>query len=86
MINDHDAKKRRCPMLGHELTFAYCREPGRETPCAKIFDCWWERFDITGFIRAHYPPEAIAKILEPKQPKVASLYDIVRKVQKHESS
>lgn len=86
MIDDYDAKKRRCPMLGHELTFSYCREPSRETPCSKIFDCWWERFDITDFIRSHYPPETIAGILEPKRPKVASLFEIIQKVQKNEPS
>ena len=54
MITEHDAKKRRCPMLGHEVAFSYCREPGSETPCRKIFDCWWETFDVSAFINDHY--------------------------------
>ncbi len=84
MIDEHDAKTRRCPMLGHDLAFSYCREPGREIPCSKIFDCWWERFDITGFMRVNYPPETVAEILKPRQPKVASLFEIIQKAKKNQ--
>lgn len=85
MIDQYDEKTRRCPMLGHELTFSYCRAPGRDHPCSKVFDCWWERFDIKDFMSANYPAETIAEILKPKQPKVASLYDIIQRAQKTQS-
>jgi len=82
-INEQDERIRRCPMLGHELNFSYCRAPGgQKTPCRKIFDCWFERFDIREFMQANYPPETIAEILRPKQPKVASLLEIIQNVQK----
>ena len=82
MIEQHDDKTRRCPMLGHEISFAYCRQPGREIPCPRIQDCWWERFDIQGFLRAHYSAEEIAEMLRPRQPKVATLLEIIQKAQK----
>ncbi len=80
--DENDALTRRCPMLGHELNFSYCRQPGgQEIPCRKIFDCWFERFDIRAFMQANYPPETIAQILQPKQPKMASLLEIIQRVQ-----
>jgi hypothetical protein len=82
MIDQYDDKTRRCPMLGHEIEFSYCRMPGKQVPCSKIYDCWWERFDIAGFMQAHYPPEIIAEILKPKQAKVATLFEIIQSVQK----
>ena len=84
MIDQYDEKTRRCPMLGHDLTFSYCRQPGREIPCSKIFDCWWERFDIANFMRSNYPSETIAEILKPKQPKAASLIEIIQRAQKNQ--
>ena len=85
-LDEHDDRVRRCPMLGHELTFAYCRQPGgQHTPCRKIFDCWFERFDVTGFMQAHYPPETITETLQPKPAKMASLLEIIQRVQKDKS-
>ena len=81
-IEQHDHRKIRCRMLGHEITFAYCREPGAELPCRKIFDCWFERFDIENFIRRHYPQDQIEKILTPTQPKITSLVDLIEQAQK----
>jgi len=82
MIEEHDQKTRRCPMLGHELAFSYCRHPGQETPCRRIFDCWWERFDIAAFMQAHYDPDILAEIRRPRQSKVASLAELIERAQK----
>jgi hypothetical protein len=84
MIDEHDDKTRRCPMLGHELAFSYCRQPGREIPCARIFDCWWERFDIVAFVQGHYDPDTVAEIRKPRQPKVASLVEIIERARKQD--
>ena len=76
-----DRRARRCPMLGHDVHFGYCRAPGRELPCGKVFDCWWELFDVEAFVRAHYSQEDIARVLGPRQDKVATLVDLIRKAQ-----
>ncbi len=82
MIDEHDHRIRRCPMLGHELAFSYCRRPGRELPCGKIYDCWWEMLDITGFMEGNYSPETISEVLRPKPTKVLSLLDIIETTRK----
>jgi hypothetical protein len=68
-------------MLGHDIRFAYCRRPGRELPCGKIFDCWWELFDVDGFMRSHYSEEQIERIAAPRQDKAATLVDLIRRAQ-----
>lgn len=77
MIDEHDQRMKRCPMLGHDLAFSYCRQPGRDVPCGKIYDCWWEKLDVTAFMQANYSPQIIAEVLRPKPPKMQSLLDII---------
>ena len=78
-ITKHDSLKRRCPMLGHDLTFGYCRAPGRELPCGKVFDCWWETFDVELFVRAHFTEEQVGRILAPREDKLVSLVELIER-------
>ena len=78
-ITEHDSLKRRCPMLGHDLAFSYCRAPGRELPCGKIFDCWWETFDVESFVRAHFTEEQVGQILAPREDKLVSLLEQIER-------
>ena len=82
-IAENDHRKRRCPKLGHDLQFAYCRQPGSDLPCAKIFDCWFETFDVKSFIDNAYPPAVIAEITTPPKPKVASLIELIQRAQRN---
>ena len=70
-------------MLGHELQFAYCRQPGADTPCRKIFDCWWEAFDIHSFMDANYDAEVIAKITAEPKPKMLSLVELIERARRN---
>ncbi|MBN2378123.1 MAG: hypothetical protein JXD22_17125 [Sedimentisphaerales bacterium] len=80
-ITEHDKRKIRCRMLGHEVEFGYCRTPGGESPCRKIFDCWHERFEVVEFIRAHYSPEQIEKMMAPPPPKMVSIIELIQRAQ-----
>ncbi|HUT01351.1 MAG TPA: hypothetical protein VM031_02770 [Phycisphaerae bacterium] len=81
-ITAHDHRVRRCPMLGHDVPFSYCRAPGREIPCAKIGDCWYETFDVETFVRAHYNEEQVQQILAPPRDKVLSIVELIEKARK----
>ena len=70
-ISQHDQRKRHCPLLGHEIHFGYCRAPGSELPCRKIFDCWFRIFDIIK------PPPANWFDREMKNGLGVTLYDIM---------
>ena len=77
MLTEHDNRSRRCPMLGHDVPFSYCRQPGKEIPCRKIFDCWWETLDIKAFIENHYSTAIQTAISAPPKPKVLSLLELI---------
>lgn len=78
-----DALERRCPRLGGEVAFAYCKVCGEtQAPCFKIFDCWWERFDVVAHLRSCLSPDAFDALSTcHPQPKVASLVDLIRQAQ-----
>lgn len=59
MAAQHDERVNYCPMLGHEVTFGYCRAPAAPLPCRRLADCWWEIFDVEAFLRSHYSPAEI---------------------------
>ena len=82
-ISHHDGRRRRCPMLGHDVPFAYCRAPASEIPCRRVFDCWWETFDVEAFVRAHYSEADVAEILAPRQDKTATLVELIERARKN---
>ncbi|HOF18542.1 MAG TPA: hypothetical protein PK082_06505 [Phycisphaerae bacterium] len=74
---ENDARTRHCPLLGHEVNFAYCRQAGRELPCRKVLDCWWRAFDVGAFLREQFTPEQLQAALAPPPPKLATLVDLI---------
>ena len=81
-ITRHDQRRRRCPRLGHDIHFGYCRSPGAELPCRRVFDCWWESFNVEGFIRRHYSEQDIENILRPRTDKLTSILEILQKARR----
>jgi hypothetical protein len=83
MLNEHDHDVLpRCPRLGHELTFGYCRQESRGKPCRLVLDCWWERFDVRSFLQSNLPEEDMAQVERacsaPPPSKVLSLVEIIQ--------
>jgi len=78
----HDWRRRRCPLLGHEITFAYCRSTDSGVPCRRILDCWWEQFDVEEFLRLHHGEEELRRILSPSPDKLTSIIDLIEKAKK----
>jgi hypothetical protein len=76
-IDSQDSRSRRCPLLGHDVSFSYCRQPGQSTPCRKILDCWWQTFDIQEFLQTHFDESTISQVLAPPKPKMQSLLEMI---------
>ena len=75
-----DNLERRCPRLGGDVAFGYCKVCGEErTPCFKVFDCWWERFDVVAHMKTCLPSDAFDALCASRpQPKVTSLLEVIR--------
>ncbi len=69
-------------MLGHFLTFDYCRSVNDGVPCGKVLDCWFQHFPIQNFIDENYTAEEQEKIFTPQKPKILSLSEILEQAQK----
>jgi hypothetical protein len=86
MLTEHDGIVRRCPLLGHEVAFSYCRQPGQENPCGRMFDCWWETIDIQAFVADNYSEEIQNAMIRPPKPKMLSLIEIIEQARRRNSA
>ena len=79
MIDQYDHLEIRCPMLGHPLTFHYCRTTSNAVPCRKLFDCWFERIPVREYAEEFLDSQTIAALMQPLKPKIASLLELVER-------
>jgi hypothetical protein len=75
----------RCPRLGSDVGFGYCSKCGDgQSPCFKIFDCWWETFDVVACFKERLPEEEFEKLaLSKPKPKVLSLLELIEQARRN---
>ncbi len=78
----YDEKPIRCPKLGGEVNFRYCRLENNRLPCRWVAGCWEKRMDIEEFLSAHYSKEELDRIFAPPKPKIESLLELIEKAKK----
>ena len=78
---DINALERHCPRLGGTVQFFYCRSCGESAKvCFKILDCWWERFDVTSYLKDRLTQDEYEELESAGPPsKVGSLIDLIQK-------
>jgi hypothetical protein len=76
--SEHDEKSRRCPRLGHEIAFGYCRQTDASTPCTKLLDCWFETFDVADWAKKSLAPRDLEKLTAAPKPKMLSLVELIQ--------
>ncbi len=69
-------------MLGHTLSFRYCRTMKEGLPCHNVLNCWYERIDVEEFIAVHYSEDEQMAIFQPPQTKLATLSEILNRLNK----
>ena len=81
-----DDQERQCPRLGNPISFRFCLISGDDDmACFKIFDCWWERFDVEAYLKQNMPESAfneLVKVAEKPKSKIASIIEIAEKAKK----
>jgi hypothetical protein len=48
----YDHLEIRCPKLGGQVTFAYCRREGGVLPCQRTVVCWQRTFPVEAFLKS----------------------------------
>lgn len=83
MKNKPDQFQRRCPRLGGPVEFSYCRTcEDQNRPCFKIFDCWWEYFDVVTYMKKNLDKEEFSRLAQKKiKPKVVSIIEMIQEIQ-----
>jgi len=73
----------RCPRLGHQIRFSYCRIENRGGPCFKILDCWHAHFDIEAHLRRELSQREWQEMVDrPPKPKVLTLVELIAEAKK----
>ncbi len=79
-----DAFTIRCPRLGHQINFPYCREENNGLPCFKTLDCWYTHFDVQACLQARLTQEEFKNAFQNKAaPKIYSLLDLIEQAKQH---
>lgn len=83
MIEENDALIIRCPSLGGEVPFQYCRTVNEDLPCRRIIICWEFRIEIGKFLNEHYSIDEIQRALAPPaRTRVETLLELIEKAKK----
>jgi len=69
----------RCPRLGHQINFTYCRSENDGLPCFKTLDCWYNHFNVQAFLAKELTNKDYEKtFLQKGKPKILSLFDLIQ--------
>ncbi len=83
MIRDYDDLEIYCRMLGHPLTFSYCRSTEGSTPCRRIIDCWFQRIPVQKYLEENFSDEALQQISSPPRDKVLTILELIEQAEKN---
>ena len=83
MIEEYDPLVIRCPQLGGEIPFKYCRTVNEDLPCRKIVICWEFRIEIGKFLNENYSIDQIQQAFTPPtKTRVETILDLIEKAKK----
>ena len=81
-----DSFQIRCPRLGQQIHFSYCRHENMGRPCFKTLDCWYIHFQVVEHLQLELSPSEWNDAFEkPTTPKMLSLAELIEKAQKQAS-
>lgn len=82
-MKNYDHLEIRCPKLGGEVTFAYCRQEGGDLPCRRVIACWYSYFPVEPYLRDSMSEETWNRFVNqtPKD-KIITLVELVEEAKK----
>jgi hypothetical protein len=79
----YDHLEIRCPRLGGEVTFAYCRKEASDLPCARIIYCWGAALPVETYLQESLGGTKWEIFcLQVPRDKVATLIDLAQTAKK----
>jgi len=84
IMNRYDALELRCPRLGGEVRFSYCRKEGGNLPCARIIACWQTFFPVAEYLQGTMDKESWdAFVGQAPKDKITTLMELIEAAKKH---
>jgi hypothetical protein len=78
-----DSFQIRCPRLGQQIHFSYCRQENTGLPCFKTLDCWYIYFHVAEYLKKELSAAEWEESFDkPPTPKIISLAELIEKAQK----
>ncbi len=75
---NYDSLLIRCPKLGGEVTFSYCRMEGGDIPCMRIIACWQCCLPIVAYLGEILTPDQAGRFhMQRPKDKIISLLEII---------
>ena len=79
----YDHLEIRCPRLGGEVTFSYCRVEGGDLPCPRIMICWQPYFPVEAYLRENLTQSQWDRLFnQPPTDKITTLVELIEKAKK----
>jgi len=79
----YDHLEIRCPKLGGQVTFAYCRREAGTIPCQRTVVCWQRTFPVEAFLESILSEEDWVRWANqnPKE-KMTTLLELIEEAKK----
>lgn len=82
-----DEFKIRCPRLGHQIYFSYCRSENTGLPCFKTLDCWHEHFQVEKHLKDQLTEKEWERVFSGKvKPKMTSLLELIEQAKERKKN
>jgi hypothetical protein len=86
-VNRYDALEIRCPRLGGEVTFAYCRQENNGMPCGRTIRCWQIYFPVEEYLKERLSPEEWDRCFnQPSKDKITTIFEIIDRIKKEKQT
>ncbi len=83
MLKENDELIIRCPQLGGEVPFRYCRTINEDLPCRRIIICWEFRIEISKYLSENYSIDQIQRALAPPtKSRLETILELAEKAKK----
>lgn len=83
-MNRYDDLMTRCPRLGCEVTFGYCRIEQGVLPCSRIVACWRPSLPVELWLKQALSPEQVEQFLQTTgKDRFTTLFEITENLKKN---
>jgi hypothetical protein len=82
----YDHLEIRCPRLGGEVVFSYCKKEKGDLPCSRIIVCWHPHFPVEAYLRKRLSEsEWDCCFNQPPKEKMSSLIELIEAAKKRKA-